>query len=82
MNRPVTTHVVATTASAGTTTEVTSNQAGTFTAAPVPYAQEPECKDTQFRSQSAPPSITDVTALPQPAEVTVYSTNNVTSTWV
>ena len=53
----------------GTSTAAPSNQPGTSTAAPVAYPQEPVYKDTQFSSQEAPPSYTDVTALPQPARV-------------
>ena len=68
-NRPVQTRVVATNTSTRTTTVVTSNQTGTTTAAPVPYPQEPEYKDTQFISQGAPPSYSDVTALPPAAQV-------------
>ena len=67
-NRPVRTRVVASNPSVGTTTLVTSNQAGISTAAPIPY---PQYKETQFSSQEAPPSYSDVTALPQPAQVMV-----------
>ena len=63
-NRPVPTRVVATTHSAGATTVVTSSQAGTSTAAPVQYPQQPVYKDAKFSNQDAPPSYTDATAYP------------------
>ena len=72
-NRPVQTRIVATNPSAGTTTLVTSNQTGTSTAAPVPY---PQYKDSQFSSHEAPPSYSDVTAFPQPAQVMTNITVN------
>ena len=70
-NRLLRTRVVTTNTSTQTTTVVTSNsnQAGTSTATPVPYPQEPEYKDAQFSSQGAPPSYSDVTALPPAAQV-------------
>ena len=71
--RAVQTRVMATNPSAETTTVVSSNQSGTTTAAPVPYPQEPEYKETQFSSQDAPPSYNDTIALPQPVQVTAYT---------
>ena len=69
--------MVATNPSAETTTAVTSNQAGTTTAAPVPYPQEPEYKDTQFSSQDALPSYNDAIALSQAAQVTIMHSTSV-----
>ena len=63
-NRPVPTRVVATTHSPGATTLVTSSQAGTSTAAPIQYPQQPVNKDAQLSYQDSPPSYTDATAYP------------------
>ena len=59
-NRPVQTRVVASTPRPRTTTELTSNQTGASSAAPVQYPQQPAYTDTQLIYQDAPPSYTDI----------------------
>ena len=78
-NRPVRTRIVATAPSPGATTVLTSSQAGTSSAAPVQYPQQPVYKDAKFSNQDAPPSYTDATAYPQAAQVTATIRKNYTN---